>query len=89
MKDLGTCDPFPHPVKLTAIAFDRDKEFSIPSPGRSLALMVENLARNNFGKPHQFEQRKGLPEGPLLVDGVEATLDGIVALQFTKQDMRT
>ncbi|CAG0898430.1 unnamed protein product [Darwinula stevensoni] len=67
----------------------RDKEMTIPSPGSSLALMVENLARNNFGQPHQFEQRKGLPEGPLLLDGVEATLDGIVALQFTKQDLQT
>ncbi|CAG0890320.1 unnamed protein product [Darwinula stevensoni] len=68
---------------------NRDKELTIPSSGSSLALMVENLARNNFGKPHQFEQRKGLPEGPLFLDGVEATLDGIVALQFTKQDLQT
>jgi len=33
-----------------------------------LDLFVENMGRNNFGSPGQFDQKKGLPEGPVLVD---------------------
>ena len=32
-------------------------------------LMVENLGRANFGSPHNFEQKKGLWEGDVLLDG--------------------
>ena len=31
--------------------------------------MVENLGRANFGSPHNFEQKKGLWEGDVLLDG--------------------
>ena len=33
-----------------------------------LDLMVENLGRSNFGKPHTFDQKKGIWEGPVLLD---------------------
>ena len=36
-------------------------------------LMVENLGRANFGSPHNFEQKKGLWEGDVLLD--ERVLD--------------
>jgi hypothetical protein len=32
---------------------------------------VDNWARVNFGMPKDFEQKKGLYEGPLLVDGAQ------------------
>jgi len=35
----------------------------------TLDLMVENLGRANFGSPHNFEQKKGLWEGDVLLDG--------------------
>ena len=35
----------------------------------TLELMVENLGRANFGSPHNFEQKKGLWEGDVLLDG--------------------
>merc|ERR1711936_474161 len=39
----------------------------------TLDLMVENLGRANFGSPHNFEQKKGLWEGDVLLD--ERVLD--------------
>lgn len=35
----------------------------------TLDLVVENLGRTNYGKPHQFQQKKGLWEGPVSIDG--------------------
>lgn len=34
----------------------------------TLDLFVENMGRNNFGPPGYFDQKRGLPEGPVLVD---------------------
>ena len=42
--------------------------------GCTLDFMVENLGRANFGAPHNFEQKKGLWEGEILLDG-RALLD--------------
>jgi len=36
--------------------------------GCTLDLMVENLGRANFGSPHNYEQRKGLWEGDILLN---------------------
>ena len=36
----------------------------------TLELMVENLGRANFGSPHNYEQKKGLWEGDVLLDGL-------------------
>ena len=41
--------------------------------GCTLDIMVENLGRANFGAPHNFEQKKGLWEGDVLLD--DAPLD--------------
>ena len=35
----------------------------------TLDLVVENLGRANYGKPHQFNSKKGLWEGPVSIDG--------------------
>ncbi len=48
-----------------------------------LELFVENLGRTNYGKPFQFEQKKGLWEGPVSIDGTEITNWEIVPLEFT------
>ena len=58
----------------------RDATFQLPSTLEdcgafcTLDLMVENLGRANFGAPHNFEQKKGLWEGEVLLDG-EPLLD--------------
>jgi len=57
----------------------RDAEFVFSSnlegceSGCTLDIMVENLGRANFGAPHNFEQKKGLWEGDVLLD--DAPLD--------------
>jgi len=38
--------------------------------GCTLDIMVENLGRANFGAPHNYEQKKGLWEGDVLLDDV-------------------
>ena len=54
----------------------RDAEFEFTNNldgcdgGCTLDLMVENLGRANFGAPHNFEQKKGLWEGDVLLDNV-------------------
>ena len=55
----------------------RDAEFEFKEEhvaecegGCTLDLMVENLGRANFGAPHNFEQKKGLWEGDVLLDEV-------------------
>ena len=58
----------------------RDATFELKShvedceAGCTLDFMVENLGRANFGAPHNFEQKKGLWEGDILLDG-EPLLD--------------
>ena len=34
-----------------------------------LDILVENLGRANFGVPHTFNQKKGIWEGDILIDG--------------------
>jgi len=49
----------------------RDAEYEFEfgcEEGCTLDLMVENLGRANFGSPHNFEQKKGLWEGDVLLD---------------------
>lgn len=47
-----------------------------------LELFVENLGRTNFGKPHQFNQKKGLWEGPVSLDGEVIKDWEIIPLEF-------
>jgi len=52
----------------------RDGEYELLSHlegcevGCTLDLLVENLGRANFGSPHNYEQKKGLWEGDILLD---------------------
>ena len=51
--------------------FEFDEEYVAECEGGcTLDLMVENLGRANFGAPHNFEQKKGLWEGDVLLDEV-------------------
>ena len=47
-----------------------------------LDLFVQNLGRTNYGKPHQYDQKKGLWEGPISVDGQIITGWEIIPLEF-------
>lgn len=41
--------------------------------GYAIDIMVENLGRSNFGEPHTFDQRKGIWEGNILLNGKPLT----------------
>ena len=46
----------------------RDSEYVLKSNLEGCDLMVENLGRENFGSPHNFEQKKVLWEGDVLLE---------------------
>jgi len=48
-------------------------------------IVVENLGRVNYGKPHNFHQKKGLWEGPVLLDGQELSDWEIIPLEFKRK----
>ena len=48
----------------------------------TMDIVVENLGRVNYGKPHHFFQKKGLWEGPVSLDGVDLTDWTIIPLEF-------
>ena len=54
--------------------------------GCTLDLMVENLGRANFGAPHNFEQKKGLWEGDVLLDNVPLDDWEHIALEMKPQE---
>lgn len=51
-------------------------------PECTLDFMVENLGRANFGQPHQFDQKKGLWQGNVLIDGQPIKDWTIMSLEF-------
>ena len=48
----------------------------------TIDLLVENLGRNNFGPPSYFDQKRGLPEGPVLIDDEVVSNWTIYPLEF-------
>jgi hypothetical protein len=68
------------------LIFYSDAEFTltglVPGQDHTLDIIVENFARNNFGWPQDFDQKKGLWEGPVLLDNQELLNWEIVALQL-------
>ncbi|XP_076060730.1 beta-galactosidase-1-like protein 2 isoform X2 [Oratosquilla oratoria] len=65
----------------------RDKELKLQGEGKvaELTIMVENLGRVNFGHPHKYVQKKGLWEGPVLIDGEEILEWRATPLEFKKK----
>lgn len=61
-----------------------DKELTLPGKDAvaELSILVENLGRVNFGKPDQFNEKKGLWEGPVLVDGLQLDEWRMTPLEF-------
>jgi len=47
---------------------DAEYVFELDCEECTLDLMVENLGRANFGAPHNYDQKKGLWEGDVLLD---------------------
>lgn len=62
----------------------RDKELTLPGKDAvaELSILVENLGRVNYGKPHKFHQKKGLWEGPVLVDNLQLDEWKMTPLEF-------
>lgn len=54
-----------------------------------LDIVVENLGRVNYGKPHDFKQKKGLWEGPVLLDGEPLYDWKIIPLEFKSKWVRS
>ena len=48
----------------------------------TLDLFVQNLGRTNYGQPHQFDQKKGLWEGPVYLDEEKLEDWEIIPLEF-------
>ncbi|CAB3370135.1 Hypothetical predicted protein [Cloeon dipterum] len=53
-----------------------------PAGTNTLDIVVENWARVNFGSPSDFEQKKGLFEGPVSVDGQVLSNLTAIPLEF-------
>ena len=62
---------------------NRTLSFTVNGNGNTVDLLVENMGRNNFGDPNAFNQKRGLPEGPVLIDDAEVTGWTHVPLEFT------
>lgn len=63
----------------------RDSEFMFAerdSNDRQLDLMVENMGRVNYGLPKNFNQKKGIWEGPIKLDGAVQNNWRIIPLEF-------
>ena len=52
-------------------------------------IVVENLGRVNYGEPHNFQQKKGLWEGPVLLDGRIPDNFLIIPLEFRADWVRS
>ncbi|XP_071520432.1 beta-galactosidase-1-like protein 2 [Panulirus ornatus] len=67
--------PYSNPLDVSDFGFwnGRDKELTLPGADAvaEVSILVENLGRVNYGKPHKFHQKKGLWEGPVLIDGMQ------------------
>ncbi|KAK3858698.1 hypothetical protein Pcinc_035128 [Petrolisthes cinctipes] len=50
-----------------------DQSLALPGTDAvaEVSILVENLGRVNYGQPHKYHQKKGLWEGPVMIDGVE------------------
>ncbi|KAG8233444.1 hypothetical protein J437_LFUL010555 [Ladona fulva] len=77
------------PTDLTGFGYwvNGDQEFAFneaDAGDRQLDLLVENWGRCNYGYPKDFDQRKGLWEGPVVIDGIEQKGWEITAVQFEK-----
>jgi hypothetical protein len=48
-------------------------------------ILVENMGRNNFGVLSDFHQKKGLPEGPVLLDDVEIPVWEVIPFEFNSE----
>eukprot|EP00095_Tigriopus_kingsejongensis_P008001 maker-scaffold269_size230758-snap-gene-1.34 protein:Tk08001 transcript:maker-scaffold269_size230758-snap-gene-1.34-mRNA-1 annotation:"hypothetical protein DAPPUDRAFT_58801" len=59
-----------------------DEETGPCDPDCTVDFLVENLGRPNYGKPHQFQAKKGLWEGPVLLNGQPISDWEIMSLEF-------
>ncbi|KAF0314756.1 Beta-galactosidase-1-like protein 2 [Amphibalanus amphitrite] len=64
---------------------DASKKLTCEAGEHTLDILVENMGRVNYGKPHILDfQRKGLYEGPVLIDGVAVTGWEIYPMEMKK-----
>lgn len=65
--------------------FSRNSTFELSSEYsgiHTLDILVENMGRVNYGKPHDFTMKKGLSEGPVLLGSEELKDWLIYPLEF-------
>ncbi|XP_071520431.1 beta-galactosidase-1-like protein 2 [Panulirus ornatus] len=67
--------PYSNPQDVNGFGYwnGRDKELNLPGADAvaKVSILVENLGRVDYGQPHKFHQKKGLWEGPVLIDGMQ------------------
>ncbi|XP_068216121.1 beta-galactosidase-1-like protein 2 [Palaemon carinicauda] len=67
--------PYGGLLDVSSFGFWNGQNKSLAIPGQDevaeVMIMVENLGRVNFGRPHKYHQQKGLWEGPVLIDGIQ------------------
>ena len=65
---------------------ERSVSFNDPGDGMSnVDLLVENLGRVNFGVEEDMRQKKGMPEGHIILDGKELRDFEVFALEFKSE----
>lgn len=64
------------------------KRFEGKDDDAVLDIVVENMGRVNFGRPHDFIQKKGLWEGPVLLDSKELNDWEHIPLEFKSDWLR-
>ncbi|XP_069936809.1 beta-galactosidase-1-like protein 2 isoform X2 [Cherax quadricarinatus] len=82
--------PYSNPLDISKFGFwdGLDKELTLPGDDAvaEVTILVENLARVNYGTPDKYNQKKGLWEGPVLIDDLQINSWIMYPLEF-KADM--
>lgn len=76
---------FQNDDNLIAFGFYSNSSFTIEGSAvgiNTLDIIVENWGRVNFGGPEYFKQKKGLFEGPILVDGEEQSQWTVIPIEL-------
>ncbi|XP_066945633.1 beta-galactosidase-1-like protein 2 [Macrobrachium rosenbergii] len=67
--------PYGTPDDISGFGFwnGKDQELDIPGSDEvaEVTILVENLARVNYGGPGDFNEKKGIWEGSVFIDGIE------------------
>ncbi|XP_042880013.1 beta-galactosidase-1-like protein 2 [Penaeus japonicus] len=90
LKLVSTCIYEPRDLDCFGSWVKRNSTFELSSEysgTHTLDILVENLGRVNYGKPHDFTVKKGLSEGPVLLGNEELQDWLIYPIEFKSEDV--